>query len=165
MINAEKFWSKVDKKSPLECWEWKGEIATNGYGRFYVGGEGYKKVPATHASWNLAGGEVPKGYDLCHRCDNRSCVNPFHLFVGTRSENMLDADRKKRTTFHRYPERMPRGERHGSAKISDRDAIKIALSTLPTKVLAREYCVDPTTIRHCKVRYARLQQQAQERRP
>lgn len=88
------------------CWEWQGATAA-GYGRVKV----WRKVVSAHRlAFQLANPEVDvKGFDVCHRCDNRKCCNPEHLFKGTRSENMQDCKQKGRLgsagrTFRKYNE-------------------------------------------------------------
>lgn len=81
------------KLTACGCWEWQGATAS-GYGRVKV----WRKVVSAHRlAFQLAFPEVDvKGFDVCHKCDNRRCCNPEHLFKGTRSDNMQDCKRKGR---------------------------------------------------------------------
>jgi hypothetical protein len=92
----ERFWSKVDKRGPEECWEWTASKAgaTVLYGRFYL--KQGKSVAAHVYSYRLAKGEIPEGMQVCHTCDNGLCCNPKHLFLGTAQKNIQDMWRKGR---------------------------------------------------------------------
>lgn len=89
------FWAKVDRSGgPDACWTWQGAITSkHGYGCFSVG---RGVVRGAHKlAWVLTHGD-PKGLCICHRCDNRVCVNPAHMFLGTKKDNMEDAVSKGR---------------------------------------------------------------------
>lgn len=91
---AERFWEKVNKGGPDECWEWTAAKDDDGYGAFGVNGS--RDIHKAHrVSWLLQNGIWPIDC-LLHKCDNTSCVNPSHLFEGSRSDNMEDKTRKGR---------------------------------------------------------------------
>lgn len=88
--DEKRFWSLVDKTG--DCWLWNGS-KRKGYGSFYARG---KTHVAHRWIYERIHGKQPSNIDACHRCDVRSCVNPTHLFAGTRSQNMLDMHSKNR---------------------------------------------------------------------
>lgn len=108
----ERFESKFDKGDG--CWVWKAHKNKNGYGQFGVmleGRNGYMVNRYAHrVSWMLYRGEIPEGLCVCHSCDNPSCVNPDHLFLGTRKDNTQDMINKGR---HLEGNRMVSEKRRG----------------------------------------------------
>lgn len=113
---AVRFWEKVSIGE--NCWEWAAALKENGYGKF---GVGYKNGYAHRFAWQFANGEIPEGMMVLHKCDNRKCVRPAHLFLGTALDNMRDMGSKGRGVKppHVY------GERHGCTKISTSRVLEI----------------------------------------
>jgi hypothetical protein len=101
---AERFWAKVDKRGPDECWPWTAGIRPDGYGMFREGAMGSRTVGAHRFAYELLVGPIPSDKPcVCHTCDNPPCVNPAHLFAATNDENMADMVAKGRAV---------QGERH-----------------------------------------------------
>jgi len=94
---TERFWEKVDKRDPDQCWPWKGGHTATGRGVLRASPiHGKEKIVATHVSWELHYGPMPDGVYVLHKCDNPACVNPAHLWLGTQSDNMTDMYSKGR---------------------------------------------------------------------
>jgi len=90
---SERFWKKVNKGSPSECWEWMAYKNPTGYGRVSKGG----KIEVAHrVAYELTYGAIPEGMVVMHRCDNPQCCNPGHLSLGTQKNNMWDCVSKGR---------------------------------------------------------------------
>lgn len=88
-----RFWDKVNKGSVDDCWEYLGRLNHDGYGQF----DHHNTASVAHRfSWELSFGKIPDGIYVCHKCDNPSCVNPNHLFLGTQKDNMEDMVKKGR---------------------------------------------------------------------
>lgn len=131
------FLRKVTVGNLDECWNWHGAKNFGGYGDFRVE---RKAIMAHRFAYLHVHRTIPDGLHVCHHCDNRSCVNPLHLFAGTRQENMDDAVNKHR---------LKNGADHYLATLSWDDVLTIRqrhAAGMKQKDLAAEYRVAKATI-------------------
>jgi hypothetical protein len=123
----------------FNCWEWIGSKYNNGYGTVR---SNKIQMPAHRRAWILFKGHIPKGFHVLHSCDNKSCVRPEHLWLGTRSDNMKDCVKKGRWGSGTF------GDRNGRAKLSWQDVVQIR-SLYPiftSRILASKFNVSQSTI-------------------
>ena len=109
MTYQERFDAKWIPEPMSGCWLWTGAVLSAGYG--LMRGRRPGNILAHRVSWELAHGPIPEDQYVLHRCDVPSCVNPNHLFLGTQKDNMADCVKKGRIMS---------GERHGRAKLTDK---------------------------------------------
>lgn len=133
------FWNKVEKTDG--CWLWTGALSEKGYGRF---GLERKNRGAHRVAYILTCGPIPDGQCVCHRCDNRRCVRPDHLFLGTVADNNEDMRQKGRRATLRPPRPTP--------KITEDIVRQIRASVLGPRALGRLFGVDEALIRQVRRR-------------
>ena len=131
--------SEIDNETG--CWNWKGKLNINGYASQKEKGIGKKYVIVSRFICKFIKKSDPEGLDACHTCDNPKCVNPDHLFLGTRQDNMNDMKNKGRGKCYI-------GEKNNRAKLTENDVrlIRKLKGTLKIKELAEIYGVSPTAI-------------------
>lgn len=136
-----RFWTKVCKKDNSCCWEWRGAIQSKGYGS--VGVSAGKTALAHRVAYELTYGEIPKGMHVLHKCDNRRCVNPAHIFLGTNKDNVRDKVQKGRQA---------KGEKNGRSKLTYKqiDAIRYMHKTgrYSSGQIAELFGVCPSNVRN-----------------
>jgi len=120
------------------CWNWTRSMRTDGAGQFYIVKDGgWGPEAAYRTSWKLYRGSIPEGMSVCHACDNRACVNPDHLFIGTHAENMADMARKLRS---------------GQSKLKVAQVLEIRSSNKSQPTLARIFGVTQGNVNAIKRR-------------
>lgn len=137
----ERFWEKVNKAAAGGCWEWTGSLHSKGYGQL-SSKRGRRPHHAHRLSYQMHKGSIPADLLVCHHCDNRKCVNPDHLFLGTPKQNTDDRDRK---------DRVRHGDRHPFAKLTANRVKAIrrqAANGATRKALATRYGVSVAAIGH-----------------
>lgn len=134
MNRTSAFWDRVERGPG--CWEWRLRRETTGYCHFVFGRE---RRYAHRVAWELAFGDIPPGLFVCHRCDNRACVRPDHLFLGTAQENTVDMYAKGRGN-------PPRGVKNGQAKLDESDVQAIRDATESCRVVGMRFGVSPTQV-------------------
>jgi hypothetical protein len=145
-----RFWAMVEKTET--CWNWTGALGA-GYGQIKVG---HRMIGAHRYSWELHHGDIPKGLWVLHRCDNPRCVRPDHLFLGTNSDNILDAHAKGRVpaaaieAFRANRALHAQGSANPRAKLTEEQArdirIRYAAGGTTQERLAAQYRVDESLI-------------------
>ena len=156
--DLDRFWSFVKKSDG--CWEWQGAPGPGGYGQLWYHG---RQQRAHRLSYFIAHGEIPAGLMVCHRCDNRRCVRPDHLFLGTGDDNMADMVAKGRSpkgarnASHIAGGAYQRGERNGRHRFTPEQVKEIRQRSAVYRrgmwvELAREYGVSPTAIQSIALR-------------
>lgn len=138
----DRFMTKFRVNSETGCWDWTASLLHDGYGAFGLGGRNGGMGRAHRVSYELHCGPIPEGVLVCHRCDNRTCVNPEHLFLGTPADNLSDMTTKGRRARVGHT-----GASNPSAKLTEEDATAIrAAVDVAWRDLAKRYGVGKTTI-------------------
>jgi hypothetical protein len=142
-----RFWKYVNRGESDDCWDWTGAVQSEGYGQISISN---KTIYAHRVSYELHYGKIPESEDyhgtcICHRCDNRRCVNPNHLFTGSQADNLSDAAKKGRIS---------RGIDKHNAKLSEENITEIRedlSSGFSNEEIGKRYGVSGKTISDVKL--------------
>jgi hypothetical protein len=129
---AERFWAKVARAGPEDCWLWQARAHHAGYGVLNRGGGSRSPLVRAHRlSWELHVGTIPTGMQVLHTCDIPACVNPAHLFLGTPADNARDSARKGRKRGRPVPGPV---------------ILAVLASTEPARILAKRFGLPAGTV-------------------
>ena len=144
---ANRFWAKVDQRGVDDCWDWKAGKDKDGYGLYNGALYGQQVRKAHRFAYMLFRGAIPEGANICHTCDNPSCVNPRHLYAGSPASNMQDKMERGRSNI-------PRGEDSPHARITEEVARKILIDPRRYDEIAAEYGVSFGTVSNIKNKHS-----------
>lgn len=162
----ERIKSRYEVDKDTGCWNWTGSLFNGGYGRisgWLVKPNGVEKVRemlAHRASWIIHNGDIPKGEGVhgtvvLHKCDNRACINPDHLMLGTQSDNVKDMIAKGRKVVGEYQRR--KGIEHFNSAFTNQEDIDLILNTQgSTKELAEKFGVSVSCIKRIRQRNGKV---------
>lgn len=146
---SKRLWRQISIGHPGECWPWNGRLHI-GYGVLDIRSEklGRSRPHLAHrlayAEWH---GEIDPEMEICHKCDNPRCCNPFHLFQGTHQENMRDMAEKGRANPPCFL-----GEEHPKSKLTEAQVIEIFSSQTPSKTLAARFDITKESVNNIRFR-------------
>jgi hypothetical protein len=134
----ERILSKTVLNELTGCWEWKGYTYSTGQGSISIDN---KPTLVYRAVYEFYYGKIPEGLLACHKCDNHSCVNPNHIFLGTYKDNSQDAAKKGR---------LERGSKRKLSKLKEEDIFMIRKDSRQQRTIAKDYNVSQCTIYRIK---------------
>jgi len=134
---SDAFAEKYEVDEVTGCWNWVASKMRTGYGQFNA--RNGRVVTAHRFSYEMHCGKIPDGLFVCHHCDNRACVNPDHLWLGTCAENLEDMRRKGRES---NPGAI--GEKNGSSKVTEKDVLEIRKGQMSLSQAAKKFGISKT---------------------
>ncbi len=153
----DRLYAHIEPDTNGGCWLWSAALTPGGYGQMGVS-PNWKLQPSHRVSYELHCGPIPDGLHVCHKCDVRACVNPAHLFLGTRRDNMQDMVAKGRANPFR-------GEQNKASRLTEADVLEIRRlrgEGLTFRALGRRFGIAHATAREAcaGISWAHLQQAA-----
>lgn len=153
-----RFATKYKVGAPDECWEWTGHVGNRGYGQLRMDADVHRE-PSNRAAYLFHKGPIPEGLHVLHSCDNKLCVNPAHLHLGSCADNAREAAERgllvNGTDWEDvHTEALPRGEDHKRHKLTEAQIRRIRTSGESGVALANEFFVAPITISRIRRRLA-----------
>lgn len=135
---SERFWAKVAKAGPDECWLWKATLGNHGYGVLSVR---HGETETSHRlAWSFTNGPIPDGAFVLHKCDVRACCNPRHLALGTQADNIGHMWSRGRQ------QKYPKGETHHCAKLTWEIVAEIKAATGSNRKVAAMFGIGRQTV-------------------
>lgn len=139
----DRFWSRADRSGgPGACWEWRGNVGLNGYGR-------YGQRLAHRLAYEITHGEIPADRMACHTCDNRRCVNPAHIYAGTAMDNYNDVVERNPTRAIQNLTVPQRGEVNKNSKLTAdrvRSIRRDLAAGMPGADVAKKYGISQSNV-------------------
>ena len=159
--------AKNTKRLRNGCLVWTKSVSGGGYGALDVSVAGKpRRYPAHRASYMVENGEIPEGMFVCHRCDNRRCCEPKHLFLGTQRVNMRDASKKRRIAGRKLTPRMARHAYTSKATVKELAVVfEVSTDTIESVRARRTYAAETAGLLRASDRLGYVRPQREKAEP